>query len=47
MSKTFFKTGEIKIIKNYLNDKLHGKYELFNKEGELVEILNYSNGFLD
>ncbi len=47
ISKSFFPTGEVKTIKNYLNDQLHGKYELFSKEGKLIEKLNYIHGFLD
>jgi len=45
ISKTFFSTGQVKIIKNYLDDKLHGKYEVFSKEGKLIESVNYINGF--
>ena len=47
LAKSFFATGQIKILKNYLNNKLHGSYEFFNKKGELIDKLNYSNGFLD
>ena len=47
LAKSFFASGQIKILKNYLNDKLHGSYEVFNKKGELIDKLNYSNGFLD
>ena len=47
LAKSFFATGQIKILKNYLNNKLHGSYEVFNKKGELIDKLNYSNGFLD
>ncbi len=47
LAKSFFATGQIKILKNYLNNKLHGSYEIFNKKGELIDKLNYSNGFLD
>jgi len=47
ISKSFFFNGQVKSIKNYFNDKLHGQFELFNKRGELIESLNYKNGFLE
>ena len=38
MSKSFFSTGQVKVIRTYVNDKLHGNYEVFSKEGKLVVV---------
>ena len=45
--KTYYVDGKIKEFKSFRNWKLHGKYEYFSENGELLESGNYLNGLED
>ena len=45
ISKSFFLSGNIKIISNYFNNKLNGEYVAFSEDGKMIQKGNYINGF--
>ena len=45
--KEFYENGSIKVECNYNNNKLHGKYILYNYDKTINKISNYNNDVLE
>jgi len=41
--KSYWYTGQINLLCNYINGKKHGEYKLYNIHGKLFLIMNYIN----
>ncbi len=40
----YHNNGEVLAKYNFVNDKIHGEYEAFDEQGDLIEYSNYVNG---
>ena len=47
MREDWYKNGNLMSRENYVDGKLHGKYEFFHENGELMYLCTYKNEKLD